>query len=62
VRAGEAIIKALESDKMPLHLTLGRIALETALSKVENLRGEFEAWEETSLSADYPESQAATAK
>jgi NAD(P)-dependent dehydrogenase (short-subunit alcohol dehydrogenase family) len=62
VRAGEAIIKALESDKMPLHLTLGRIALETALSKVESLRGEFEAWEETSLSADYPESQAAAAK
>jgi NAD(P)-dependent dehydrogenase (short-subunit alcohol dehydrogenase family) len=62
VRAGEAIIKALESNKMPLHLTLGRIALETALSKVESLRGEFEAWEETSLSADYPESQAAAAK
>lgn len=61
VRAGEAIIKALESDQAPLHLVLGLIALETARNKIEKLSGELDAWEETSLSADYPESQAATA-
>jgi NAD(P)-dependent dehydrogenase (short-subunit alcohol dehydrogenase family) len=62
VRAGEAIIKALESDNAPLHLVLGLIALETARTKIEKLGGELDAWEETSLSADYPESQAAAAR
>jgi hypothetical protein len=52
VRAGEAIIKALESDDMPLHLVLGRIALDTARSKSELLRRDLDGWEETSLSAD----------
>lgn len=62
VRAGEAIIKALESDHAPLHLVLGLIALETARNKTEKLTAELDAWEETSLSADYPETQVATAR
>jgi len=62
VRAGEAIIGALESDRAPLHLVLGLIALERARTKIEKLSGELDAWEETSLSTDYPESQAAPAK
>jgi NAD(P)-dependent dehydrogenase (short-subunit alcohol dehydrogenase family) len=62
VRAGEAIIKALDSDNAPLHLLLGRLAIDTARSKIELLRRELEAWEETSLNADYPESQANVAK
>jgi NAD(P)-dependent dehydrogenase (short-subunit alcohol dehydrogenase family) len=57
VRAGEAIIKAVESENMPLHLVLGRIAVETARDKIELLRRDVDAWEETALSADYPESQ-----
>jgi len=61
VRAGEAIIKALESDHAPLHLVLGLIALETARTKIEKLSSELDAWEETSLSADFPESHVATA-
>jgi NAD(P)-dependent dehydrogenase (short-subunit alcohol dehydrogenase family) len=62
VRAGEAIIKVVESDNTPLHLVLGRMALDTARSKVELLRRDLYAWEETSLSADYPESQATIAR
>ncbi|MGB0034123.1 MAG: oxidoreductase [Candidatus Acidiferrales bacterium] len=62
VRAGEAILKAVESDNAPLHLVLGRIALDTARSKIELLRHDLESWEETSLSADYPESQATVAR
>lgn len=62
VRAGEAIIKALESDHPPLHLVLGQIALERARIKMEELSGELDAWEETSLSADYPETQTAGAR
>jgi NAD(P)-dependent dehydrogenase (short-subunit alcohol dehydrogenase family) len=62
VRACEAIIKALESANAPLHLVLGKIALNSARTKVELLRNELDAWEETSLSADYPEGQANAAK
>jgi NAD(P)-dependent dehydrogenase (short-subunit alcohol dehydrogenase family) len=61
VRAGLAIVKALESEHTPLHLALGQIALETARTKIDKLRAELDAWEDTSLSADFPESQAATA-
>jgi NAD(P)-dependent dehydrogenase (short-subunit alcohol dehydrogenase family) len=62
VRAGEAILRAVESDNTPLHLLLGRIALDTARSKIELFRRDFDAWEETSLSADYPESKASVAR
>jgi NAD(P)-dependent dehydrogenase (short-subunit alcohol dehydrogenase family) len=62
VRAGEAIIKVLESDNPPSHLVLGQMALETARTKLEILRREMDAWEETSLSADYPESNTAVAR
>lgn len=61
VRAGEAIIKALDSDHTPLRLVLGKIALERARIKMQQLRGDFDAWEQISLAADYPESQSATA-
>ena len=57
VRAGEIIIKAVESENMPLHLVLGKIAVETARSKIELLRRDVDAWEEVALSADYPEHQ-----
>jgi NAD(P)-dependent dehydrogenase (short-subunit alcohol dehydrogenase family) len=62
IRAGEAIIKALESENMPLRLVLGAIALERARIKIEQLRREIDAWEETALSADYPDSQTASAR
>jgi NAD(P)-dependent dehydrogenase (short-subunit alcohol dehydrogenase family) len=61
VRAARAIVKALESDNAPLHLVLGAIALETARTKIEKLVGELDAWEDTSLGADFPETQSATA-
>jgi len=62
IRAGEAIIKALESDNMPLRLVLGAIALERARIKIEQLRSELDAWEKTVLSADYPDSQVEAAR
>ena len=58
VRAGEAILAALESDAMPLHLVLGRMALDTARTKMDRLRRDLDGWEKLSLSADYPDSQA----
>jgi NAD(P)-dependent dehydrogenase (short-subunit alcohol dehydrogenase family) len=62
IRAGEAIIKALESENMPPRLVLGAIALERAQIKIEQMRNEIDAWEETTLSADYPDSQTASAR
>jgi NAD(P)-dependent dehydrogenase (short-subunit alcohol dehydrogenase family) len=62
VRAGEAIIKAVESDDAPLHLVLGKMALDTARTKLDVLRREMDAWEPTSLGADFPESRSTSAK
>jgi NAD(P)-dependent dehydrogenase (short-subunit alcohol dehydrogenase family) len=62
VRACEAIIKVLQSDNAPLRLVLGGIALERARIKVDLLRQELDAWQETSLGADYPESKATVAR
>jgi NAD(P)-dependent dehydrogenase (short-subunit alcohol dehydrogenase family) len=62
VRAGEAIIKAVESENTPLHLVLGRIALDTARAKVDLLQRDLDTWQETALSADYPDSQATAAR
>ena len=61
VRACEAIIQAVESDKTPLHFVLGRQALDTARAKIDLLRRDLDSWEEISLGTDYPESQATAA-
>jgi NAD(P)-dependent dehydrogenase (short-subunit alcohol dehydrogenase family) len=58
-RAAEAIVKAVESPNPPLRLVLGRVALQHARAKLDLLRRDFDAWEETSLAADFPQAQAA---
>ena len=57
VRAAEAIIAAVEAPEPPLHLVLGKPALGLARAKLEALRQNFDAWEKTTLGADYPEFQ-----
>jgi NAD(P)-dependent dehydrogenase (short-subunit alcohol dehydrogenase family) len=59
LRAAEAILKAVESPTPPLRLLLGRAALETARSKLDALRADFDAWEKVTLGADFPENQGA---
>jgi NAD(P)-dependent dehydrogenase (short-subunit alcohol dehydrogenase family) len=54
VRAAQAIIDAALSDTPPLRLLLGKAALELARKKVDLLRRDFDAWEATTLGADYP--------
>jgi NAD(P)-dependent dehydrogenase (short-subunit alcohol dehydrogenase family) len=54
VRAAEAMIKAVESPHPPLRLLLGRPALDTAREKIVALQRDFDAWEETTLGADFP--------
>jgi len=53
-RAAEAVIKALQSAAPPHHLVLGRQGLEVVRNQLTSMLQEFDAWQETSLSADYP--------
>ena len=54
IRAANAIIKAVESPNPPLHLLLGKDALRMAREKLNALRRDFDAWEETTVEADFP--------
>lgn len=53
-RGAEAIITAVNAAEPPLHLVLGRPALELARKHVVALGAELDKWEELTLSADYP--------
>ena len=55
VRAAQAIIDAALSDKPPLRLLLGKTALELARKKLDFMRGDFDAWEATTVGADFPD-------
>ncbi len=57
-RAAEAILKAVESPKSPLHLVLGSIGLGAVREKFERFQNDLNSWEETSLGADFPASPA----
>jgi NAD(P)-dependent dehydrogenase (short-subunit alcohol dehydrogenase family) len=54
VRAAQAIIDAALSDTPPLRLLLGQAALGLARRKLDLLRADFDAWEATTIGADYP--------
>lgn len=56
VRAANAIILAAQSPNPPLHLVLGKNALERVRAKVADLQRTMDEWEKVTLSADYPES------
>jgi NAD(P)-dependent dehydrogenase (short-subunit alcohol dehydrogenase family) len=55
VRAAAAIIAAVESPTPPLRLLLGKAALKGARAKLDMLKKDFEAWETTTVGADFPE-------
>jgi len=54
VRAAIAIVKAVEAENPPLHLLLGVNALKGARNKLEVLKKDFDAWEDTTTGADFP--------
>lgn len=56
VRAAQAIIDAALSETPPLRLLLGKMALELARKKLDFMRNDFDAWEATTLGADFPPS------
>lgn len=55
VRAADAIITAVESDKPPLNLILGKFGVDAVRQKIAALSAEIDAWEQISLGADYPQ-------
>ena len=57
VRGAEAIIQAVESANPPLRLLLGAPALKLAYDRLDSLRANFDAWKETTLGADFPETR-----
>ena len=55
VRAVHAIVRAVESETPPLHLLLGRQALDVVRGKLSAMQAEIDAWEAVTLSADFPQ-------
>ena len=55
VRAAKAMVKVVESENPPLVLLLGSAALRNAKNKLAALHRDFDAWEEVTKGADYPE-------
>ena len=54
VRAAKAIVKAVEAEHPPLHLLLGVAALKGARNKLNVLKKDYDAWEDTTTGADFP--------
>ena len=56
-RAAAAIVAAVEAPEPPLHLLLGKAALAGARRKLDELRRDFDAWEQTTVGADFPDGE-----
>jgi NAD(P)-dependent dehydrogenase (short-subunit alcohol dehydrogenase family) len=57
IRGSQAIIDAVESGAPHLRLLLGKMALDLANEKLNQLKDNFNAYETLTLGADYPEGQ-----
>lgn len=55
VRAGEAMIRVTEMADPPRHLVLGAWGYDAVTTRLKQRLAEIEAWRETSLGADYPQ-------
>lgn len=53
-KAAEAVITVVESPNPPLHLLLGKIALTRFRNRLDQWQQELAAWENVTVSADYP--------
>ncbi len=54
-RAVEAIIAVVEAAHPPRHLLLGNAALTRFRKRLEDWTGELDAWESTTMGADFPD-------
>lgn len=53
LKAVRAIIAAVEAPEPPRHLVLGKLAFDRMLARTEQWKKDLEAWQETSLGADF---------
>ena len=53
VKAAKAMVAVTEVENPPLHLLLGVAALKGGRNKLEVLKKDFDAWEETTTGADF---------
>ena len=58
-KLGEAVVKLVNSENPPAHLLLGSDAIKLVEQKLENLRAEYAAWKEVTLSTDFIDESAA---
>ncbi|MGA1805345.1 oxidoreductase [Rhizobium sp. HT1-10] len=54
-RGAEAIIKAVEAERPPVHLLIGGDALDQLRKKLDEIRAETDAWEDVTRSTDFRE-------
>jgi hypothetical protein len=47
-------VKAVEAEHPPLRLLLGVAALRGARNKLNELKRDFDTWEDTTTGADFP--------
>ncbi len=52
-KAAQAILKLVAAREPPVHLLLGRDAVNLVREKLGTLKAEIDAWEQTSLSTDF---------
>lgn len=57
VQAARAMMQVVEAANPPLHLLLGAVALKRLRAKLDLMRQESDAWEATTVGADFPEGE-----
>lgn len=58
-RLGEAVVRLVNSDDPPAHLLLGSDAITLVECKLAELRAEYDAWKDVTLSTDFDDDSAA---
>lgn len=54
IRAAKGMVAVVESENPPMRLLLGEAALRNARIKLDLLKSDFDAWETTTVEADFP--------
>ena len=58
-KLGEAVVKVVNSDNPPAHLLLGSDARTLVDRKIADLKAEYDAWKELTLSTDFDDDASA---
>lgn len=58
-KLGEAVVKLVNSDNPPAHLLLGSDAIKLVDQKLADLRAEYDAWKDVTVSTDFADENAA---